>query len=170
MANTYTLINKNKLTSSASSFTFTSIPSTYTDLVLRVSARSNPESSYASNLLLTFNSDNTSNYSSISVQGPIGTNSIFTGASTNFNQIPGTLVESNTFGSSEFYIFSYSSSTFKRVQSFSSVEINSSTNYSISNVEHLWSNSAAISSIKIETSTASMIIGSSFYLYGISNA
>lgn len=169
MANTYALINKNTLTSPASSFTFTSIPSTYTDLVLHISARSNPESSYASNLLLTFNSDTASNYSSISIQGPVDTNSTFTGSSTNFNQIPGTLVENNTFGSAEFYIFSYSSSTFKRIQSFSAVEINSSTNYSIRNVEHLWSNSAAISSIKIETSTGSMITGSSFYLYGVKN-
>ena len=36
---TYTLISSNVLSSSAASVTFSSIASTYTDLVLRVSAR-----------------------------------------------------------------------------------------------------------------------------------
>ena len=39
MATTYTLITSQTLASSAASVTFSSIPSTYTDLVLRVSAR-----------------------------------------------------------------------------------------------------------------------------------
>ena len=40
-ANTYTLISSNVLASSAATVTFSSIPATYTDLVLRVSARNN---------------------------------------------------------------------------------------------------------------------------------
>jgi len=39
MPSTYTLISSNVLGSSAASVTFSAIPSTYTDLVLRISAR-----------------------------------------------------------------------------------------------------------------------------------
>jgi hypothetical protein len=40
MANTYTLIASNTLGASAASVTFSAIPSTYTDLVVRYSAAS----------------------------------------------------------------------------------------------------------------------------------
>jgi hypothetical protein len=120
-------------------------------------------------MLITFNS-NTSNYASISMQAPSASNLVSSGSSTNFDQMPGTLVESNTFGSAEFYIASYSSSQNKPIQSFSTIEINSGTGYQIRSVGHVWSNSTAISSITIETSLGTMLSGSSFYLYGISNA
>ena len=39
MANTYTLISSNVLSSSAASVTFSAIPATYTDLVVKTSVR-----------------------------------------------------------------------------------------------------------------------------------
>ena len=68
MANTYTLISSNTLTSSAASVTFSSIPATYTDLVLRISARSDRVST-TDRLRLTFNSDTATNYSNITLVG-----------------------------------------------------------------------------------------------------
>ena len=54
-ANTYTLISSNVLGSSAASVTFSSIPATYTDLVLRVSARTDADDTS----LITFNGTTT---------------------------------------------------------------------------------------------------------------
>lgn len=63
MANTYTLISSNTLTSSAASVTFSSIPATYTDLVLRISSRTDAAGATAT-VAAQFNGDTTSaNYS-----------------------------------------------------------------------------------------------------------
>jgi hypothetical protein len=55
MANTYTLIESQVLGSSAASVTFSAIPATYTDLVLRVSARTDADDTS----LITFNGTTT---------------------------------------------------------------------------------------------------------------
>jgi len=64
---TYTLINSNTLGSAASSVTFSSIPSTYTDLVLVVSNITNASST--NSVFLRFNSDTATNYSSTFLEG-----------------------------------------------------------------------------------------------------
>jgi len=61
---TYTLISSNVLTSSAASVTFSSIPATYTDLVVRLSARA---TTTASNIWVTFNGTGTGGTALISV-------------------------------------------------------------------------------------------------------
>jgi len=68
MANTYTLIESQVLGSSAASVTFSAIPATYTDLVLRYSARHNNAFSI-SQVLITFNGDTAANYSETVVYG-----------------------------------------------------------------------------------------------------
>jgi hypothetical protein len=62
MANTYTLIEAKTLGSSTTTVSFTSIPSTYTDLVFLVSARTT-RANVADNTLIGFNSS-TANFSS----------------------------------------------------------------------------------------------------------
>jgi hypothetical protein len=69
MADTYTLISSVTVgAGGASSIDFTSIPATYTDLLIKVSARG---ASGASNITgtLRFNSDAGSNYSALRVYG-----------------------------------------------------------------------------------------------------
>ena len=171
MATTYTLISSNVLSSSAASVTFSSIPATYTDLVLRISARTNdtgPE-----NLQIYFNTDTSTNYSTTMLQGDgaSATSARYTSQTViqNPNTVEGTTYTSNTFGSIEIYIPSYTSSANKPVSLYGASENNATTAY-INAGAGLWRGSAAITQIVIDQSGANFVSGSSFYLYGISNA
>jgi hypothetical protein len=75
---------------------------------------------------------------------------------------------SNTFGSLEVYIPSYTASQSKPVSTISVQENNNAAAY-MRAYATLFSNSAAITSIAL-TSPSNFVSGSSFYLYGISNA
>lgn len=176
MATTYTLISSNVLTSSAASVTFSSIPATYTDLVLRISARSNAGGSY--NLFkITYNSVSTSYSDTLLYKdGTNATPQSQRASSTTFYSNAGTGLPfndsgstANTFGSTEIYIPSYTASQNKPASVFSVQEDNSTTQYMAVDAS-LWSNTAAITSIIIAQNGGSFVSGSSFYLYGISNA
>jgi hypothetical protein len=173
MATTYTLISSNVLTSSATSITFSSIPATYTDLVIRASVRDNVNSNGAA-IAMTFNGS-TTNYSGKIIYGDG-----VTPASTNLAGLTygwaGTAnyanYTANTFASHEIYIPSYTSSNYKSYSAFSVVETNASLAEYMVQTAGLWQGTTAISSINLALSSANSIFaaGSSFYLYGISNA
>ncbi len=172
MANTYVLISSNTLSSSAASVTFSSIPSTYTDLAVRVSARSDGAAEFET-VRITFNGSTASNYSVTYLRGNgAGASSSNASSSTYipFNRaIDDGAATTNTFGSLEIYIPSYLSSTNKPISSTTAQEMNSTTAYIHANAG-LWSNTSAISSIKLEVSGVNFVSGSSFYLYGIKNS
>jgi len=76
LPSTYTLIKGETLASSAASYTFTAIPSTFTDLVLRVSARRSAAGRV--DLDFYFNADNANNsYTYIRGNGATAPVSIF---------------------------------------------------------------------------------------------
>jgi hypothetical protein len=170
---TYTLISSNVLASSAASVTFSAIPATYTDLVLRVSARSDGAALVQDNLWLTFNGTG-SGYSGTNLQGN------GSAASSNNNSAASILriynaanangATANTFGNAEVYIPNYLVSQYKPVSGFGVAETNATGGY-ISATAGLSSNNAAITSIAIAMGNGSNWLStSSFYLYGISNA
>ena len=171
MPATYTLINSNVLTSSAASVTFSSIPATYTDLVVRVSARG--DSAGEENLQFYFNSDTSSNYGGTYLQGSgsAASSNRYTSQTLlqNANTLTGTTYTSNTFSSYEIYIPNYLVSQNKPLVSFGTAENNATLSYINVNAS-LWRNTAAITQIVIDQSGANFVSGSSFYLYGISNA
>jgi hypothetical protein len=170
---TYTLIDSEVLTSSAASVTFSSIPATFTDLVLRMSARGSDASvnNYAS---LKFNSI-ASNYSETYLYGSGSTPDsgrfsgqpywLFGGGW--FSSANGT---SNTFSNTEIYIPNYAGSTNKVASNFTAQENNTSGSNQLGVEALLLGNTAAITSLTITPSGANFVSGSSFYLYGISNA
>jgi hypothetical protein len=170
---TYTLIDSEVLASSAASVTFSAIPATFTDLVLRVSARCADTGTYAA-LKFTLNSHTSSNYSFTVLYGTGSSalsdrDSSLTSAKPKFT-INANDATANTFGSAEIYIPSYLASQNKPISAFGVSETNSSTSYMGANAL-LWRNTAAITSIQIsELFDTNLLTGSSFYLYGISNA
>jgi hypothetical protein len=176
MATTYTLISSNVLASNATSISFSSIPGTYTDLVLRTSTRgSNAQDRDA--FVITFNSDTGSNYSVTYLIG----NGITASSSRLSSQADwrfqwptqGTAYTASTFGSAEIYIPSYTASQSKPISAIGTGESNVSnpdTVYMTANAA-LWRNNAAITSIQIAPYFSSnFVTGSSFYLYGIKNS
>ena len=176
---TYILIQSQTLASSAASVTFSSIPSTYTDLALRLSARNDGAGTRAAFGLLQFNSDTTANYSATYTRGTgtFATSANFTTASTpiggkwsptGYDSAGNT---ANTFTNTEIYIPNYATTATKSYSAFNVSEDNSTGNANgIEATANLYLGTTAISSILILSNSGNFVAGSSFYLYGISNS
>jgi hypothetical protein len=172
MPNTYILISSNVLTSSAASVTFSAIPSTYTDLVLRISAR-NDRAVTNGTMNMRINGLTTSIYSFTFLEGNgSAASSNRSTAIANISDIPlvGSSTTSNTFSSIEIYLPSYTASQNKPVSIFGVNETNATAIEMKANAALIQS-TATVSSIELSnTSTFQFVSGSSFYLYGISNS
>jgi hypothetical protein len=174
MANTFTLIQAKTLSSAQSNIEFTSIPATFTDLVLKVSARTAVTADAFDSIQVQFNGDTASNYSWIRLRGS-GSASADSGGSTSstyvmMQYINGDAATANTFGSSEMYIPNYAGSTQKSCSVESVNETNATTAY-MCLIAGRWTGTAAITSIKLTTiSTDNFKINSTAYLYGVKNA
>jgi hypothetical protein len=171
---TYTLISSNVLTASAASVTFSSIPATYTDLVLRISARS---STFQQAVDVTFNGDTPASgtsYSFVYLRGNgSAASSSLTGSTSSVNVVGGqdqSNYTANTFSNFEFYIPNYNSTSNKPVSSFTAAENNNATTWFINTVAGLYRNATALTSILLTPTSGNFASTSSFYLYGISNA
>jgi hypothetical protein len=116
MANTYTLISSNVLSSSAASVTFSAIPATFTDLVLKVNARGSDTGNYLS-IQLRFNGDTATNYSRTAIYGysPGGSFGSARGSSlsatTAMMSSNADSATANTFGASVIDVLDYASTT-----------------------------------------------------------
>lgn len=175
MPNTYQLIQTITLGSSASSITFSSIPQTFTDLVLKLSLRNDTGTTY-NNVYLTFNGTPTGTlYSDKSVYavgtttGSLGHNSA--------NQMwlavaPSSGNTANTFSNSECIIPNYAGSGYKSVLSEGISEANTTSNgYIYNNIMcGIWANTAAITSLVLTSDASSFVTNSSASLYGIKNS
>jgi len=173
MANTYTLIQAQTLSSSAASVTFSAIPATYTDLVLRMTTRM--ATGTFGEFSVQFNSDSSALYSDTILYGSgSATGSYNNSGSTSLNGIlntEGTSQTANTFSNNELYIPSYTASQSKPVSAASATENNATTAYISANAG-LYRSNTAISSITLidNINSRSFASGSSFYLYGIKNS
>lgn len=155
----------------ASSVTFSSIPSTFTHLQIRYTARQGSNGA----IWLTYNSDTSiSNYAIHRLWGDgSGTTSQGWGTG-NFKQfvsgIPGSTDLANSFGVGVIDILDYANANkYKTSRSLSGYDVNGSTPNpgQIYLNSGLWLNTSAISSITIESQSANFAQYSSFALYGI---
>ena len=169
MASTYELIASVTVGSGgASSIDFTSIPATYTDLVIKLSGRTNRAA----------NGDDIGvkvNGSTASIDGRrlFGTGSnAYSGASmgTYIGILDGASDTSNTFANAELYFPNYAGSNYK---SFSSdaVSENNATQAFTNMSAILYSSATAISSLSFYSlNAANWVQYSTAYLYGVKNA
>jgi len=164
MPSTYTPIATNTLGSAASSVTFSSIPGTYTDLILISTAG---VTSGAVNFAVRFNSDSGTNYSRTVLSGTgsaasTDRNTNLTYTILNDYGYLDTTLNTNIIGQ----IMNYSNSTtFKTVLS----RTNNADNGTSACV-NLWRNTAAITSLVILPTSSTFLAGSTFSLYGVKNA
>ncbi len=175
MANTYTLIASNTLGSSAASVTFSSIPATYTDLVLKFSARANSGGSTAGDVYVRINGSSSTIYSetvlrcyesntAATLSQNIETSFIY------LTQQNGSATTSNTFSNFEVYIPSYTASQNKPISSFGVLENNNTTIPFIGVDAALFRSTSAITSITLNISNDAFASDSSFFLYGIKSS
>ena len=168
MANTYEIISKVTVGSGGTTvIDFTSIPSTYTDLLLKLSIRNSQSSGSWNDAVITFNGT-TYTLSQIRITGvpPATGSSTETSIRVRVNNAGTT---ANTFGNAELYFPNYTSANFKSI-SIDEVTENNATSAWASLVAGLVQTTAAISRITITASTDNWVENSTAYLYGIKNS
>ena len=165
---TYQLISSVTVGSGgASSIDFTSIPQTYTDLKLVMSARDG-DANWSDWVYIKFN-NNTSSYSYRLLQGTGTGVASYNGTSQYGGDIVAANATASTFGNYEIYIPNYAGSTNKSWSVDAVTEYNAST--AIADlVAGLWSNTAAINQITLTARNANFVQYSTAYLYGIKNS
>ena len=162
MPATYEPIATTTLGSATNTVTFSSIPSTYTD-IRAVITSSNAAGS--NTIRMRFNGDTATNYSNTLLEGD--GSSAYSGSSSNGTLIPAG--EDHTTPSLVTVdIFSYAGSTFKTCLCSTSMDRNGAG--TVSRRVALWRSTSAISSINFSHSSDNWNVGSTFTLYGIKNA
>ena len=160
---TYTPIATTTLGSATTSYTFTSVPQTYTDLILVFNGQ------IQVNTFFRFNGDSGTNYSQNSMWGD-GT----TAASHRESNISQTYI-GDYIGNP---LNNAGSMLIMQIQNYSNTTTYKTTLYRASNVSKLseagvslWRNTAAITSVTVSSdSTNGMLAGSTLTLYGIASA
>lgn len=146
--------------------TFNTIPATYTDLLIKYSARS---STANFGLYITINASSPHAITSRFLEGDGSTASSYSPTDNISGYINRSTQTASTFNNGELYFPNYLSSNNKSFSS-DSVNENNGTSAFSALAALLWSNTAAITSIKLAApSSAVFEQHSTFYLYGISN-
>jgi hypothetical protein len=160
MSSTYEPIATTTIGTAVASYTFSSIPSTYTDLVLVSNAKTTAaENGY--DLKGNFNSDTGSTYSSTQMYGT-GSSAV-SGRATDQSWIKIGLTGASQFANSVAHIQNYSNATtYKTVL----VRRDLADAYTVA-VVSLWRSTSAITSITLASQTGNLAVGSTFTLYGI---
>jgi hypothetical protein len=168
MAYTYTLIEAKTLATTTASVTFSSVPQTYTDLILQVSARSS-ETDNASSLRVTFNGST----ASITVLELRAIGTAVASYSISYAQagyVAGGQSAANTFGSASIYVPNYTGNKNKsNAGDIVQASNTSGENYIVSDARR-WGVTDAITSVTVAPGLGSWLQYSNFYLYGISNS
>jgi hypothetical protein len=172
MANTYELIASNTVGSGGvSSVTFSSIPATYTDLLMKISSRDGRATLAVSDIHFNINGNGRgTNISGRYLYGN-GSSAASTTITSNgelaFGNGDG--ATANTFGNAEIYITNYLTSNHKPISSDSVAETNATAGYQLL-LAGLYGSTSGISSIAMTPFSGNFAQYSTFYLYGIKNS
>jgi hypothetical protein len=166
------LIATTTLSSSATNVEFTSIPGTYTDLLVTISARAD-RADVADVMGIRINGDNTNgNYTNRSIVGD-GGNGVVSNYISSSNlelwiaHFSAANTTASTFGNAQVYFSNYSGNTNKSFSAQGASENNAAAGYNDMKAG-LWSNTNAITSLKfICLFGTNMVSGTTLSLYGI---
>jgi hypothetical protein len=168
MATTYEPIATTTLGSAAASYTFSSIPTTYTDLVLVVAGT---VSVNGENILIQFNGDTAANYSFTYLYGTgsaaaSGRQTARSAANANYQTAFSSTEQSNAV----MQVQNYSNSTTYKTSLSRSNNPNGSSLPGTEALVSLWRNTAAITSILVKAGSGNLNTGFTLTLYGIKAA
>lgn len=154
----------------ASSIDFTSIPSTYTDLCVKLSIRTSGGNANGDWIKVRFNSVTTGYEAKLLIGNGTSASGFNASGWGWFAQQSSTSQTANTFGNGEVYIPNYAGSNNKSFSS-DSVSENNATAAEMELAAGLWSNTAAITSISLSSGNSGTIQQySTATLYGISKS
>jgi hypothetical protein len=161
MSVTYDSIASTTLSTSAADITFTSIPGTYTDLVM-IGAVGSTSASFDRALRLRFNGDTTSVYSDTDVYGESSTASSFRRSNQTQTTVLEAIARSGNLSAFTIHIQNYSNTTTNKT-----VLARGGSTAFVSASVGLWRKTEAINSITINLNSDNIASGSTFTLYGI---
>ena len=165
MPSTYTPIATTTL-GSAATVTFSSIPATYTDLVLVVNG-STTRGTTSDTIRIQFNGDTASNYSSTNIVGNGTSASSARYSNQTMPFVDGIRLTGTDFPLASMIVYqlmNYSNTTTNKTV----LARGSGANYNVAAAVGLWRSTAAITSIYLQGDTvANFAIGSTFTLYGV---
>lgn len=170
---TYVALAKTVLTGTQTTITFSSIPSTYTDLLLVFSSAVGSGGSSGAYLLFNNEGTGATNGSTrvLEGRGISGVTNSSSSSTVIYIDRCNVVNIANNFSSVEVYIPNYTASTNKPVSITSVVENNAADADVYTDViAALWRNTAAINRIDISPSSSQFVSGSRFDLYGIKNS
>ena len=172
MANTFELISSSTVGAGGTSgITFSSIPSTYTDLVVQISGRATVAQLGAS-LYMRFNGGSTTNtirnlYGNGTTAASQNQADAWTGV-----DIDGANASASVFASTQIYFPNYANTSYNKSWSAESVIENNATSAYCEMAAGLWASTSAISQIAftIENASGNFAQYTTAYLYGVKNA
>lgn len=164
---TYVPINTTTTSTSTATITFSSIPSTYQDLVIII----NGANAGGSRIRYRFNSDSGTNYSRTSLTGNGSSAASYNGSNVAYAEI-------NVIGGATALTAPYTVVT--NIQNYSNTTTyktllsrfgsNDGTNPGVEATVNMWRSTSAINQIDITSLGGSFVSGTNFTLYGISGA
>ena len=166
MASTYTPIATTTTSGSASTYTFSSIPSTYTDLILVVSGTNSSGST--EDLMVRYNGDSATNYSRTFLEQNSSSSSSGRTSNQTYAIIGGYIPPGRNFVSI-FQFLNYSNTTTYKTSLSRANE--SGTSYALYATVGLWRSTSAINSVQVFWPSAGNFgNGTTMTLYGITAA
>ena len=152
----------------AATIDFTSIPSTYTDLCLKISARGSTTIALSGHFYGITLNNTSANRTQRFLQGD--GSSASSGSSSSFTSyMDPSDYTSNTFANNEIYIPNYAGSANKSMSLDVVTENNATTSFTAFYAQ-LWSDSAAINRITLTANAGTFVQYSTATLYGIKNS
>jgi hypothetical protein len=168
MATTYRLISSVTVGSGgATDITFSSIPATYTDLVIKGSFRGAGAGSPS--IMLDINGVSTNRTMKWLQANGSGSVASYSFTTADIGTADTTTQTGNTFSSFETYLPNYAGANYKSFSGDSVQENNAAVAYA-DLMAGLWSSTSAITSLKVYINGQNLVEYSTAYLYGISNA
>lgn len=167
MAATYTPIASITLGANATTVTFSSIPQTYTDLILIVSSQGT-RATYGGDLTVKINSDSSSNYSITSLTGNGSTATSTRASNQSSLSLGGDIgpASTSTYTPTIIHFFNYSNATtYKTILSR-----HNNAGQRVALICGLWRSTSAITQINLTANGYDYVSGSTFNLYGILGA
>ena len=166
---TYTPIATTTLGSAAASYTFSSIPSTYTDIVLIGSVRSDKTTANSDTITFRLNGDTGTNYSNTILKGTgsaASSNRRSNDAQWYAGEVSSNGDTSNIFTPIIVQFQNYANASTYKTVLFRTNAVNTDVEASVG----LWRSTSAINSITIYPAGGNFVSGSTLTLYGIAAA
>lgn len=165
-----TLISQVTASGGTTGASFTSIPSTYRDLIVTIYGRG--ASPGPMTMVLRFNGDSGANYDYLewrfAAAGGLGASESLGASSINAGYISGSSAPSDAADSLECRIFDYKGSTFQKavISKNTNKRANTSANIFRDQFSGWWRNTAAITQVDVNLSTGGFVDGSLISLWG----